>query len=333
MKKGIKRILLALGIILSVLAVLAATVYLIVTHDWSGAAPMDVSGLDNPYISKAGTPMVSAHRSGGGIAPENTLMAFRNVVESDFQVDIFEFDLALTKDDELILLHDETLDRTSDAVERFGYENVYPSGHTYAELRELNMGEHFENAAGETPYRGLRGEDIPDDLRVLRPEDLFDFLDGYGEYRFIIEIKDSGDRGLRAADRIYEILKERNMLSRAIIGTFHREVTEYMDETYPDMLRSAGVREAAAFYFYSLLGIDRPEGFYRFVALQIPDDDYVLKLGTTRLINYAHRHNIAVQYWTINDPALTADLAAKGADAIMSDYPDMIYGVLKAEAR
>lgn len=255
-------------------------------------------------------------------------MAFRNVVESDFQVDIFEFDLALTKDEELILLHDETLDRTSDAVERFGCENVYPSAYTYEELRALNMGEHFENAAGETPYRGLRGADIPDDLRVLRLEDLFDFLDGCGEYRFIIEIKDAGERGFRAADRIHEVLKARDMLTRAIIGTFHAEVTAYMDKTYPDMLRSASVREAVALYVNSLFGIDKPEGFYRFVALQIPDDDYVVKTGTTRFINYAHRHNIAVQYWTVNDPALAADLAAKGADAIMSDYPDRIYGIL-----
>ena len=329
MNKVLKKVLLGIGMTLLVLAVLAGAVYFIVTHDWSGAAPMDVSGLDNPYISQTGAPMVSAHRSGGGIAPENTLMAFRNVVESDFEVDIFEFDLALTADDELILLHDETLDRTSDAVERFGGENVYPADHTYAQLRELNMGESFQNAAGETPYRGLRGEDIPDDLRVLRLEDLFDFLDGYGQYRFIMEIKDSGERGFRAADRIYEVLSERGMLSRAIIGTFHGEVTEYLDKTYPDMLRSAGVMEVVELYFNSLLGLDKPEGYYHFVALQIPDEDYVVKLGTTRLVNYAHRHNIAVQYWTINDAALAADLAAKGADAIMSDYPDMVFGLFR----
>ncbi len=331
MNKTLKRVLLTILAVLIALAALAAAAYLTVTHDWSGEPPVDVSGCTNPYISKTGAPMVSAHRSGGGIAPENTLMAFRNVVESDFTVDIFEFDLALTEDGELILLHDETLDRTSDAAEHFGYSDVYPSGHTYEELRELNLGESFVNAAGETPYRGLRGEDIPDELRVLRPEDLFDFLDGYGEYRFIMEIKDSGDRGRLAADRIYNILKDRDMLDRAIIGTFHNEITEYMTEKYPDMLRSAGVNEVVGFYFDSLLGIDRPEGYYGFVALQIPDEDYVVKLGTTRMVNYAHRRNIAVQFWTINDPDLCLDLASKGADAIMSDYPDMIYETLGGE--
>ncbi len=329
MRRGLKRALIAAGSVLLALCVLAVAAYFVVTHDWSGAAPVDVSGCTNPYISKTGVPMVSAHRSGGGIAPENTLMAFRNVAESGLDVDLFEFDLALTADDELILLHDETLDRTSDAAEVFGYEGVYPGEHTYSELRELNMGESFVNDKGETPYKGLRGEDIPEELRVVRLEDLFDFLDNYGEYRFIMEIKDSGERGFRAADRIYEVLSGRNMLDRAIIGTFHGEVTEYLDKTYPDMLRSAGVMEVAALYFYSLLGIDQPEGFYRFVALQIPDEDYVVKLGTTRVVNYAHRHDIAVQYWTINSPEHVRDLAAKGADAIMSDYPDMALGAIE----
>ncbi len=328
MNKTIKKTLIIAGFALLGLAVLAGTFLFIGTRDWSGAPPVDVSGCENPYISQTGSPMVSAHRSGGGIAPENTLAAFRNVVESDFQVDIFEFDLALTADGELILLHDNTLDRTSDAAEHFGYENVYPSRHTYAELRELNMGENFTNAAGETPYRGLRGEDIPDDLRILRLEDLFDFLDGYGEYRFIMEIKDSDDFGRQAADKIHAILTERDMLDRAIIGTFHGEITEYMTERYPDMLRSAGVMEVVGFYLDSLLNMDRPRDWYPFVALQIPDEDYVIKLGTTRMINYAHEHDIAVQYWTINDPGLVKDLAGKGADAIMSDYPDMVFNTL-----
>lgn len=326
--KILKKILIITGCVILTLALLAGIVLFIGTRDWSGAPPVDVSGCVNPYISKTGSPMVSAHRSGGGIAPENTLMAFRNVVESDFQVDIFEFDLALTSDGELILLHDDTLDRTSDAAELFGYEGVYPSGHTYEELRGLNMGENFTNEAGETPYRGLRGEEIPDELRVLRLEDLFDFLDQYGEYRFIMEIKDAGELGKQAADKIYRILTERDMLSRAIIGTFHGEITDYMTETYPDMLRSAGVMEVVGFYLDSLLNIDRPADYYPFVALQIPDEDYVIKLGTTRMVNYAHEHDIAVQYWTINDEALARDLAAKGADAIMSDYPDRIYGIL-----
>lgn len=66
-----------------------------------------------------------------------------------------------------------------------------------------------------------------------------------------------------------------------------------------------------------------------FVALQIPTDDYTVNLGASRLVNYAHKHNIAVQYWTINDPEEMAYLQSIGADAIMTDVPDEAAKVLK----
>ena len=52
-----------------------------------------------------------------------------------------------------------------------------------------------------------------------------------------------------------------------------------------------------------------------------------VNLGTSRVINYAHRNNIAVQYWTINDPQEMERLQSIGADAIMTDVPDQA-GVL-----
>ena len=283
----------------------------------------------NPHIAKNKETFISAHRSGGGIAPENTMMAFQNCVEnSNFSIDIFEFDLHITKDEELILLHDDTLDRTSNSAEIFGRENVKPSEMTYEELRQLNMGENFVSDSGDTPYKGLTGENLPDNLRIVRLQDIFEYLAAYGEYNYIIEIKDEGDLGQKACDRLYEIMKEYDVLHRVIVGTFHGEITTYIDDTYPDMLRSASMKEAAAFYFDSLLNRKRSENYYKFVALQIPDEDYIVKLGTTRVINYAHQHNIAVQFWTINDSDKVTELAKKGADAIMSDNPDMVYETL-----
>jgi glycerophosphoryl diester phosphodiesterase len=94
-----------------------------------------------------------------------------------------------------------------------------------------------------------------------------------------------------------------------------------MDTTYPDMLRSAGFDECIEFYLYSLVGLEKKDG-WPFVALQIPTTDYTVNLGTSRLVNYAHKHNIAVQYWTINDPEEITYLQSIGADAIMTDVPD-----------
>lgn len=333
MKKALKIFL----IVFVVLAVLVGGIYLLITHDFKDeivqvAATSDAEEGRNPYIVPTGETMISAHRSGGGIAPENTLAAFKNCVENGkFVIDVFEFDLHITKDDQLILLHDSTFDRTSNAVEAFGKEGVLPSEKTYDELRVLNLGENFTTDSGETPYKGLRGADIPEDLKVVRLRDVFDYLAPFGDYSFIIEIKDGDALGKKAADALYAILEEYDMLSRVVVGTFHGEISQYMDTQYPNMLRSAGIKEVVDFYFSSLFGIDHADDYYKFKALQIPDDDYVFNLGTTRLINYAHKYNIAVQYWTINDPEDVRHLAAIGADAIMSDNPDMVYEVLGRE--
>ena len=92
------------------------------------------------------------------------------------------------------------------------------------------------------------------------------------------------------------------------------------------------MREGCGFYFSSLFGIHHKPGHYRFAALPIPYDDHVFNLGTSRLFNYAHKNNIAVQYWTINKPEKVRHLIRIGADAIMSDLPDMVYSVLRGKA-
>lgn len=333
MTQTLKKTFMIIGIIIAVLLLLALAAYLALSHDYSGSPPVSVADCTNPHIAADGVTRVSAHRSGGGIAPENTLMAFKNCVEDgSFEIDIFEFDVHITADGQLVLLHDDTLDRTSNAVEHFGHEYVRPSEYTYQELYELNMGEGFVTDSGETPYKGLRGEEIPDDLHIMRVQDVFSYLSGHGDYDYIIEIKDSGDLGYASCDELYRQLEAFGLLDDAVIGTFNAEVTEYMEANYPDMLRSASVSEVVGFFIDSLLGIDREDGYYKFEALQIPTSYYsgLIYLGSTRLINAAHEHNIAVQYWTINDAETVAELAAKGADAIMTDYPDMAYEVLRS---
>ena len=285
--------------------------------------------MTNPFIT-TDKALVSAHRSGADIAPENTMMAFEYCVENEnFNVDTFEFDLHITKDNKLILLHDDTLDRTTNAVEEFGAENVKPSTKTYEELSVLNFGENFKSPDGEYPYKNLRGEEIPKNLKVVLLEDVLDYLESNGDFTYIIEIKDKGELGFKAADELYRILKEKNLLEKVVFGTFNGDVTKYADENYPDMLRSSSIVEVVLFYLAAAYDIDLNEDFYKFSALQIPTNQYgVLMLGTERVVNYAHRHNIAVQYWTIDEEDEIRRLNEIGADCIMSDVPDLAYDVI-----
>lgn len=319
--KAIKKILKILLCTVLVLALLAGYLYWEVTRK-TGVDPVETDGAGNSLITPLGTTMLSGHRSGGGIAPENTLMALRNCVESaEYQLDIFEFDIRLTADGIPVLIHDGTLDRTSDAVEVFGEEGVKVGDKTLSELKKLNMGAKFRADDGTTPFAGLIGGAVPDELRILTLEEALTYLEGNGEFHYIIEIKNGGETGCRAADILYDTLAQFDALQRTVVGTFHNEITEYVDTTYPDMLRSAGFDECIEFYVYSLLKLEK-KGGWDFVALQIPTTDYTVNLGTSRLVNYAHQHNIAVQYWTINDPEEMAYLQSIGADAIMTDVPD-----------
>lgn len=313
----------------SIAVVFVCSLLLLMTHKWDETYQDYDTTNDN--ITELGSTFVSAHRSGGGIFPENTMMAFEGCINSDsFKTDIFEFDLHITGDDELIILHDGTLDRTTDAVEYFGQEDIRPENYTYEELRALNFGESFKNEDGEYPYKGLRGDDVPESLRVSNLKDVLTYLQSNGDFGYIIEIKNGGELGEKAADILYSTLKEMELLDNVVVGTFQNNVTNYLDKNYPDLPRSASIIEVVKIYFNSLLGLDKVENYYRYDALQIPMGAAVIDLATSRLVNYAHRHNIAVQYWTINDADDMQLLKDIGADCIMSDVPDVAYDILNA---
>lgn len=248
-KKTWKKVLAIIGIIL--LALIAAKV---IAFNWhSNPKNIKTFETDNSYIMEMGKTQISAHRSGGGIMPEETLKAFRNCAENpEFKIDVFEFDLHITKDDVLVLLHDDTLDRTSNSAEIFGKEEARPEDYTYEELRQLNMGAKFTDEDGNMPYANIDKDEVPDDIKILRIEDVLDYLTSVGNYDYIIEIKNSGELGMKGVDILYNILVEKNLLDKVIFGSFHEEVSQYVDEHHPDLLRSATINEVITFWLAAL---------------------------------------------------------------------------------
>ena len=293
---------------------------------------------DNPYITEYLDPDISAHRSGAGIAPQNTLMAFENIIEQAdvLGVDTFDFDVQVTADGELVLNHNLTYDDTTNAVEAFGRENVAVSSITLEEAQVLNLGENFK-VNGEYPYRGLRGEDIPYNLRVVTCGEIIDYIEknsnGKG-YNYVIEIKSIGSNGKKAVDELYSVVTERNLQNRVIWSTFAPDVSGYMKKNYPEISRTADAIEAVQFYFYFRMDWELSDVSPSYVALQIPYGssafDNLINLGTREMINYAHSNNIALQYWTINSEEEVKTLTLNGADCIMTDYPQMAYETVKS---
>ena len=328
----------ALKIFLRILLVLVIIVVLLnlslVLLYQHRSSPDDVIQYEttNPFIT--GDTQISAHRAGGGIMPEETMMALKNCTQDvDFSIDVFEFDLHMTKDDVLVLLHDNELDRTSDSELVFGREHVRPEEMTLAELKKLNMGAKFVSDAGKSPYTELHGDEVPDDLRIVSLTEALDYLESVGHYCYIIEIKNSGELGCRGVDKLYSELQARNMIDRVVFGSFHGEVSDYKDKTYPDLMRGAYAREVVNFLLAALFNRQDYEPTCQ--VLQLPFNDrgesMHVNFGTAKMINYAHAHNMAVQYWTVNREEDMAYLLSIGADCIMSDYPDRLYRV-KQEA-
>ena len=322
-----------LAIFLCIVAALAGTIIASANHKSNPNNLIDYD-TSNPYIVSSGTGMddtdISGHRSGGGIAPEETMMAFKNCAENDnFEIDVFEFDLHITKDDRLVLLHDDTLDRTSDCEKVFGETEVRPETKTYEELRQLNMGAKFETESGEMPYADLSGENVPDELRILSLEEVLDYLTSVGDYRYIIEIKNSDDLGRRGVDILHEILIEKGIIDKVIFGTFHGEISEYVDDNYPDLARSTGIKEAVEFWIAAITHDKdyEPPCSVLQIPYCAPYKNLGINTGTTTVINYAHEHNMAVQYWTVNDEEDMQYLLDIGADCIMTDYPDKLYDI------
>jgi len=289
----------------------------------------------NYFLPDYGETLISAHRLGKGYAPENTMMAIKSCLEYDGRIDTLEMDLQLTKDGRLVLFHDLYLDEKSDSVEVFGKENVEIFTKTYDELRQLNMGEYFKYN-GKTPYAGLRGDDIPDDLRMVAVEDVFDYVEANapGKYSYVVEIKYPHPWMPEMVDKLYEILASRNLCDRVIIGSFWNDTSHYIDNHYAGkLLRSANPAEIIDFYGCFTRNDELNPDDIKFMSLQMPyyweEDKLMLgNLGRTEFIDYAHKYGISVQYWTVETEQEIRDLYIGGADMIMTNHPDRVEKVI-----
>lgn len=291
------------------------------------------SDIDNQYIIENGL-YLSAHRAGGGLRPEETKAAFRLCLEApDYKVDVLEFDLHLTKDGHLVLLHDHELGRTSNGDDLY-FKGVKVCDLTLEELERVNFGYNFEDpVTGEMPYHyDMTPEQIKEkEVGIFKLTDLLEYVETERPDRsmhYIIEIKDNGDRGKESMDKLYDAMMEFGILDRTIVGTFHDKITKYIDSDYVErgVVRSASIVEVLNVYFSFLYGVKKD---YKFGVLQIPQGlKGFFDLGSEAFIDYAHNLGIAVQYWTINDPDDVKRLSQNGADCIMTDDPQMAYKAL-----
>ncbi len=293
---------------------------------------------NNPFIQNR--TLIAAHRGGSVLNPDNTLKAFNQAV-INYNVDILEMDLCMTKDNELVIIHDLYINDFCD-VEQINNSNdlVYVKDLTYDELQNFNFGYKFQKN-NSYPYKNLvtidqenRKEVIKfNDLNLLKFSDLISkYYESYPDLMYIVEIKDEGELGKKAVDKLALILEEYpNLKDKIVVGTFHDEISSYLDLKYDYIMKGASPNEVVNFVLTKTLKIslfDKPT----YHCLQIPTSYKVsflnIKLDSKSLINLAHKKNIAVQYWTINNEDEMRKLINYNVDCIMTDNPKLLREVL-----
>lgn len=327
--KGLK----IFGIVIAVIAVFMVAINLI---------PPKKNVQGNPFVVEKGQlPMIAAHRGGGDNNPENTMLAFREAVKT-IGIDIIESDLYLTKDGYLVYNHDSYVDETCNVNGDVTLAEVkelckdknnrhYIEDMTLAELQQYNFGYYFEDESGQRIYKDetdLEGKG----LQIATVEKLFEeFYEAYPDLLFIVEIKNEGELGYKACKLLSDTLNQYpNYKDQIVIGTFHDEIEQELKDKYPELMRGAPTGTAAKFILTTFLGVnlfDQSD----FGCLQIPtsyDLGITLTLDKKVIINRAHRRNVAVQYWTINDPDEMRRLIELGCDCIMTDNPVLLKSVL-----
>lgn len=251
-------------------------------------------------------PLVMAHRGGGGLWPENTLLAFERA--RDLGVDVIEMDVQSTADGVLVVLHDASLDRTTDGAGRVG-------ALTLAQVKKLDAGFRWSADGGETfPWRG-RGLTVPtlDEVFTRLPD-----------MRFNIEPKQESPSIVKPLCRA---IREKGMSDKVTIGAFRQGVLDEFRKECPEVKTSAGPSEVAGFLRAVRYGggpTDKP----KFAALQVPESMMGVPVLTRSLVEAARARGIQVHAWTVNDADDMRRFKEMGVDGIMTDYPDRLLTVL-----
>ncbi len=295
-------------------------------------------GTENPMRSSGSLPLLIAHGGGNGEFPDNTLEAFYNAYSVDKNV-MMETDVSITSDGVVILSHDTTLDRKTNVTGSiadwsyadllaqkvdFGYTNPVDDTDTLCGERV-----RFENQDGVavTPLDVTYPSGVEArDEAVFLVTSLEELLLAFPENPVNVEIKQSGELGIRCLEAVLELLEKYDAYDRVVLASFHEELYDrfqYLaaEGLVPEEFMFSPAYDAATeFYILQLLGLDV---FFddAMCVFQLPTEEYGFDLATRGMVNAARRHNLAIHYWTINDPDEMRHLIDIGADGIMTDYP------------
>lgn len=313
---------------------------------------------ENPMLKEENskTPLLIAHGGGNKEFPDNTLETFYNAYHADNNM-MLETDVSITKDGVLILSHDVSIDRKTDHT---GY--IIDWNYTDLISQKVNFGYTNPVIEDENGVNKLNGDLVKftnDDGVEVKPKDvnypsslklddnggiygrdseiylattLEDLLIHFPNSKINIEIKQDGETGIKAYKEAIRLLNEYDAFNRCVLASFHDEIFDefkkYQEndgDFRSEFMYSPSTGGVIKFYILKVLGLDY---FYNdhIAVFQLPMKQGV-NLATKSLVETAHKHNIAVHYWTIDDIDDMKFLISIGADGIMTNYPHRLKDV------
>lgn len=243
---------------------------------------------------------VLAHAGGARLWPDNTLEAFRG--SHELGVDVLELDIQLTADQELVVIHDATVDRTTDGTGRV-------DSFTLAALQELDAAANWAGPDGDYPYRGS-GVYVPS---------LREVLEEFSDTPVNIELK---SRDPRQAELTCGLIRELGRELSVLVASFHQEQLRYFRELCPAVATSAGPDEVRDFVVLNLLGLGRatrPQA----ETFQVPVSQGGIPIVNRILARGLKQQNVRLEVWTINDADEMRRLQALGVTGLITDRPDL----------
>ncbi len=253
-------------------------------------------------------PMNFAHRGASLRAPENTLEAFRLAVAGG--AGGLELDVHMTSDGSIVVIHDDTVDRTTE-----GSGAVLDM--TLREVQSLDAGYRFTPDGGATyPYRD-RGLQVPELGEVLRE---------FPTLRVNIEVKEA-QPGIE--ESLIKTIADADAEGRVlVVSELPGVLDRFRELSGGDISTGASRREIENFYLLSWL---RLEGLLRpsYDALQVPVEYGGREVVTPRFIEAAHNRGVRVDVWTVDDSEEMRRLLNLDADVIMTNSPEVLSDVLR----
>ncbi|MBD3177193.1 MAG: glycerophosphodiester phosphodiesterase [Armatimonadia bacterium] len=227
-----------------------------------------------------------AHRGNSHQAPENTLVAYREASEAG--ADLAECDVDISADDVVVLMHDRTVDRTTDGE---------------GEVQSLTVDELKELDAGSWKSEDYAGEPVPtlSELLAQHADD---------DMQIVIEIKAAG-----IAEQVVEIVREHDAADGCVAFSFDRPTINAAASLHPGM---------PCFWLTSQVPEDDAE-MRAMVNGAVADGlaGLSVNVGTVRpeWVRYAHSRGLSVWVWTVNTPAAWETVCAAGVDGVITDRP------------